>query len=424
MATSKSQDSVAALAQSLSESVALIAKYHEVNKLPSLSLEADSAQNGSYPPPVEQARNCLISDCQNMQRLFTRSEDISHMHGFTQTAFLGLMRFIFEFRIAQLVPVGGDAKISYGDVAEKTLVRAGVLRQILRAAIAFGMFEEKQQGYIAHSPITRAWVNSDQMSDWFSMLEIGSTGLNNLAPALRKWPEADSPAKSAIMFAIGTGDADFYQYLDRSPSKAKHFAAVMSLYQAGDGYDPRHTVNNFDWSKVNHLVDVGGSTGEIAFMLKKQCPDLQITVQDLPSTIQAVRKQSNVDLQGVNFMEHDFFKPQPVHRADVYMLRWILHNWSDAMATRILQALIPGLKPGATVLIVDEIMPAIGTVPPEIERNQRTLDLTMLTLFNAKVRELEDWKQLVATADSRFLISNITEPEGSRLSLIELQWQG
>lgn len=48
------------------------------------------------------------------------------------------------------------------------------------------------------------------------------------------------------------------------------------------------------------------------------------------------------------------------------MFRWILHNWPDAFAVRILRALIPGLKPGAKVLIVDEIVSkVIGGSPTQ-----------------------------------------------------------
>lgn len=53
------------------------------------------------------------------------------------------------------------------------------------------------------------------------------------------------------------------------------------------------------------------------------------------------------------------------------MFRWVLHNWPDAYVHRILRALIPALKPGARVIIFDEIMPPAGTMSLSVERNQR-----------------------------------------------------
>ena len=58
---------------------------------------------------------------------------------------------------------------------------------------------------------------------------------------------------------------------------------------------------------------------------------------------------------------HDFFDPQPVS-ADVYLYRWIFHNWSDAYAIKMLQALVPAMKPGARVLINDGVLPEAGSV--------------------------------------------------------------
>ena len=72
----------------------------------------------------------------------------------------------------------------------------------------------------------------------------------------------------------------------------------------------------------------------------------------------------------VSLTTHDFFSPQPVS-ADLYYFRWIFHNWSDVYAVRILQALIPALKPGARVLINDGILPEVGSVGGMEEKSIR-----------------------------------------------------
>ncbi|KAF2216561.1 hypothetical protein CERZMDRAFT_34032 [Cercospora zeae-maydis SCOH1-5] len=421
MSTSKKPVDATTLAKSIAENTASIERYREENALSPLNSETNSV-NVIYPPQVEQARQRLLRDSRQLQELVSGPGDLWQVAGMREMICISLIRMVHEFQIPRMVPL--DATVSYETLSEKTSIRVGALRQILRAAITFGMFEEPQSGYVAHSTLTKRWAESNGMHDWMEMIGLVIAGATNIVPALRKDPEMGSTSNSSLMVALGTGDPSFYQYLNRNPEKAKLFSRVMSAFQSGDGYDPRHVVNNFDWAalKGGHLVDLGGSMGEIAFALTKNFPDLQITVQDLPSTIQAALEQP--DLKGVRFMEHDFFDPQPAHGADVFMFRWILHNWPDALAIRILQALIPALKPGAKVLIVDEIMPAIGTATPEVENNQRVLDLMMLHVFNAKVRELEDWKELFAEADPRFVIVGVQEPQDSRLGLIELQWQG
>ena len=62
----------------------------------------------------------------------------------------------------------------------------------------------------------------------------------------------------------------------------------------------------------------------------------------------------------ITFQDHDFFTPQPVVGADVYFFRWILHNWSDKYAIKILQNLAPALRSNSHILICDDMMPDHG----------------------------------------------------------------
>jgi hypothetical protein len=50
-------------------------------------------------------------------------------------------------------------------------------------------------------------------------------------------------------------------------------------------------------------------------------------------------------------MQHDFFTPQPVKDADIYLYRWIFHNWDDEKSISILRNLIPALKKGAMIQV-------------------------------------------------------------------------
>lgn len=84
-------------------------------------------------------------------------------------------------------------------------------------------------------------------------------------------------------------------------------------------------------------------------------------MQDRPQVVALGQKNVPSHVRGrVEFRAHDFFQEQPVKDADVYMLRWILHDWSDKYAVRILQALIPALKGGAKVLLLEQVLPVPG----------------------------------------------------------------
>lgn len=93
-----------------------------------------------------------------------------------------------------------------------------------------------------------------------------------------------------------------------------------------------HLIDNFDFGSIGHgtIVDVGGSHGQVSIAIAQKYPDVKCIVQDLPDTITGLESQLPKDFQGrICGMEHDFFTPQPVEGADIYLFRWILHDWSD-----------------------------------------------------------------------------------------------
>lgn len=99
------------------------------------------------------------------------------------------------------------------------------------------------------------------------------------------------------------------------------------------------------------MVDVGGGHGAVSMALAKATTHMNFVVQDLPNTATQGEKLLPTSLQGrVSFMAHDFFEEQPVKCADVYFLRYILHNWSDKYARRILKSLIPALKDSSRIV--------------------------------------------------------------------------
>ena len=87
-------------------------------------------------------------------------------------------------------------------------------------------------------------------------------------------------------------------------------------------------------------------------------------------------EEIKVDYPGTNieWMQHDCFTPQPVVGADVYFYRFVFHNFHDEKAIEALKAAIPALKPGAKILINDEILPEPGTIRWRNERAVRGLD--------------------------------------------------
>lgn len=153
-----------------------------------------------------------------------------------------------------------------------------------------------------------------------------------------------------------------------------NFAAAMAVSLAGDGYDSKYVVEFGPWSSLKQnatIVDLGGSDGNMMIAISRAFPSLHCIVQDLPSQIQRAPAVPDDITDRVIMQAHDFFTPQPVSGADVYFFRWIFHNWADKYCLRILENLIPALKPGSRIVLNEWCLPEPNAVPSRWERRLR-----------------------------------------------------
>lgn len=59
-----------------------------------------------------------------------------------------------------------------------------------------------------------------------------------------------------------------------------------------------------------------------------------------------------------------------------------------------------------------------------IDGYRSNMDMTMLTLFNSRERDEEDWRVIFKEADERFGNIKVWVPEGAILGAIEATWKG
>ena len=91
--------------------------------------------------------------------------------------------------------------------------------------------------------------------------------------------------------------------------------------------------------------------------LARAYPNLtKLIVQDYKHTVEEGAAQLPSELVGrVEFMPHDFFKPQTT-AADVYIMRHICHNWSTESCAKIIREIVPMLKPTSRILLVEVVV--------------------------------------------------------------------
>jgi len=128
-------------------------------------------------------------------------------------------------------------------------------------------------------------------------------------------------------------------------------------------------------------------------------------------------------MRRIRYEPHDFFCRQPVVAADVYLFRWVFHDWPDHYVVRILRAQVPALRKGSRILVNESLSARPGTLPLSLERTVRFIDLLMLTTNNSRLRTLAEWQDLFTAADARFGRVRSLAPGGAALAILEVVWE-
>lgn len=158
-------------------------------------------------------------------------------------------------------------------------------------------------------------------------------------------------------------------------------------------------------------------------------PHIKATVQDIPRVIASShQKLPTKYANAITFSEYNFFNPQQIV-ADCYILRFILHDWTDKKARKIIRNLVPALRPGARVLIIEHVVPsetgsAKREIPGYVQRLVHQMDIVMLSLLAGRERTEEHLERLVNGADSRLVLKSSSCPDGSALTVLEFQFTG
>ncbi|MBV8573418.1 MAG: hypothetical protein JOZ58_00050, partial [Acetobacteraceae bacterium] len=112
----------------------------------------------------------------------------------------------------------------------------------------------------------------------------------------------------------------------------------------------------------------------------------------------------------------DFLRSVPAG-ADAYILKHILHDWDDARASAILQNCRKAMAPGASLLIIERIM------PEKVESGQAVeaylLDLEMLVRTpGGRERSEAEFRDILS--DCGFAMTRVV-PTSAPISVIEAQ---
>ncbi|KAL2826642.1 O-methyltransferase-domain-containing protein [Aspergillus cavernicola] len=312
-----------------------------------------------------------------------------------------------------------DEPVTAAQLAEQCGVDRWLVVRLMRVATAWDLVTEigletytaTEVSNVFASPPGAAGLRVNQMIH----------KLLDSLPAYLKETEYRNPGntpKGLFQYAYQT-ELGSFAYLGQDPEYAKQFNTFMTIQrtqgqeQWTEKFDLASRV--FDGVTIDQnvplLVDVAGGVGKDLSLVKKSLPPSstasgQLVLEDQGHVIDRVP----TELQDSDFkyVKHDFFTPQPVKGARVYMLKHILHNWSNSKALQILRHTRDAMTPGySKIWILDGIVPDTGA-----DKTVAALDIGMMGIHGALERNEEQWDALLAEAGLKFTGLCVLEDDG------------
>jgi ubiquinone/menaquinone biosynthesis C-methylase UbiE len=279
------------------------------------------------------------------------------------------------------------------------------VHRLMRALASLGVVSEPAPGQYALTPIGDRLRSSHPNSlRHFFLAEtdrVHRRSWEALADAVRTGQPQPLPVFGKSVF-------DYYQ---ENPEEAEQFGCAMQNVSSISG---RAVLANYDFSQARAIVDVGGGNGSFVRAILARYPQSSGVILDLPYIeSQAIASiQSDGLADRCRFTAGDVFKTVPPD-ADIYLLRFILHDWNDDDSRRILRVVRDAAAPGARVLIVEMMLP---------ENNEpglvQLMDINMLVMTGGRERTGEEYCRLLTESGFRSTRKILT---GTPFAIIEGQ---
>jgi hypothetical protein len=291
-----------------------------------------------------------------------------------------------------------DGPRPVAELAAATGAHPRALHRILRALASYDVFAETEPGV-------------------FALAELGKLLRTDAPGSLRNWVLTNG---DLLYGALGhaeqsalTGDpafrqtygADLFAYLATDPEQSATFDAAMADFSRRSA---AAVLAAYDLSAAGHLVDVGGGNGAFAIAALRTHQRLRATVFDQPHVVDAVLPHAREEgvAERCAVVAGDFFADVP-SGGETYVLSWIVHDWDDERALRILCNCRAAMPDDGRLLLVEAVVPG-GNAP----HFSKFGDIVMLVALGGQERTAAEYRVLLERAG--FRLDRIVATAGPR----------
>jgi hypothetical protein len=273
-------------------------------------------------------------------------------------------------------------------IAAMTGAHAPSLYRVMRALAAMGVFREEPGKRFA---LTQAGelLKSDAPGSvrYFAMMfgdEWTTRAYEHFVECLRTGQDGVSQAYGKHVFDV----------LADRPDLSDTFQAAMT---SGSTMAGKAVTAAYDFTGIERLADVGGGHGALLAAILRRYPDMQGVLFDREEIVAGVPKdqfagcEGRIEIEGGSFFEH------VPDGCDAYIMKHIIHDWSDEHCLTILRLMREALPRHGRVLLCEMVVTGDpGPTPAKL------LDIEMLVMtVGGKERTEEEFRELFDAAGLR-----------------------
>jgi hypothetical protein len=276
--------------------------------------------------------------------------------------------------------------LAVDELARRTGAHAPSLYRVLRTLAAVGIFVEETTHTFGNTPASLLFV--DAPSSLRPMLLWINDPRHDRA--WESFVHSVQTGEPAVQAASGQ---EVWQWLGAQPDLQALFNAAMTSNSANLH---RMAVEAYDFAGIDTLVDVGGCHGSLLLAVLEAYPGVRGIVFDRPEIVAGAAPL--IEQRGLmarcDVQSGDFFASVPA--ADAHILSFILHDWHDEPATRILDNVRRAQPAHGRVLLVESVLP-----PGNTPHFGKFIDMEMLAMAGGRERTEDEWRRLLAGAGLR-----------------------
>jgi C-methyltransferase len=196
-----------------------------------------------------------------------------------------------------------------------------------------------------------------------------------------------------LLDAVRTGGTAFdgvfgeplYAFLGHDPEAAAVFNATMTTLS---GVDVTPLAEALRLDGAIRVVDVGGGHGVLGLAIRRLFPRTEVVVFDRPDVVADLAWDDEL----ITAIGGDFFVDAPPV-ADVYVLKDVLHNWTDEQCRTILGTIRAVAPADARLHILERVLD-----PEQSDLATSLIDITMVVLAGGRERSVDQYAALLASA--------------------------